>query len=278
MATGLDSLRFIPACAGDASRLNSASFAHDGSSPRVRGTRLQSRLRSPSRSVHPRVCGERAALVPSLAASAVHPRVCGERLPRPFPSDRANGSSPRVRGTLTRAVLARTSTARFIPACAGNALALASGISARRFIPACAGNARHRCRMSIALGRFIPACAGNAAACAAARAVHPRVCGERLRGSGSSVGSSPRVRGTLAIAVVVEIACSVHPRVCGERMRLAGIDGQRPVHPRVCGERRVNVATDGPIGRSFMRCMTSAIASLHSASEKKVSPRSRPRM
>ena len=31
-------------------------------------------------------------------------------------------------------------------------------------------------------------------------------------------------------------------------------------------------------GTSFMRCMTSAIASLHSASEKKVSPRSRPRM
>jgi hypothetical protein len=32
------------------------------------------------------------------------------------------------------------------------------------------------------------------------------------------------------------------------------------------------------MGRSFMRRMTSAIASLHSASEKNVSPRSRPRM
>ena len=32
------------------------------------------------------------------------------------------------------------------------------------------------------------------------------------------------------------------------------------------------------MGRSFMRCMTRAIAALHSASEKNVSARSRPRM
>ena len=72
-----------------------------------------------------------------------------------------------------------------------------------RFIPACAGNAAADCPHGVALDRFIPACAGNATHAGAAMrpttAVHPRVCGERMRRPGiarSISGSSPRVRGT----------------------------------------------------------------------------------
>ena len=135
-----DRARFIPACAGNASSSSSprsSSAVHPrvcgersssdaeigcevGSSPRVRGTPTPQGpdfwwerfipacagnactpgLRCPRRSVHPRVCGERAC-----------------KLELPF-IDR--GSSPRVRGTPPRSPLP-DGNLRFIPACAGNA-------------------------------------------------------------------------------------------------------------------------------------------------------------
>jgi len=72
----------------------------------------------------------------------------------------ANGSSPRVRGTL---------------------IGVAMPVGAERFIPACAGNAPE----------IDPLDPGMA--------VHPRVCGERCQAiwrGDLSHGSSPRVRGT----------------------------------------------------------------------------------
>ena len=140
---------------------------------------------------------------------------------------------------------------------------------ANRFIPACAGNA----------------VAGSASAARAA--VHPRVCGERWVVVGVLMvgsGSSPRVRGTLPyggaeaprdrfIPACAGNAggpppsrrrCSVHPRVCGERKRprppprtqqrfipacagnarcLRCLPTRRAVHPRVCGERSASCAS-----------------------------------
>ena len=77
---------------------------------------------------------------------------------------RAIGSFPRLRGTGDGFVPLRLE---------------------RRFIPACAGNGR--CRAS---GRSAPS-------------VHPRVCGERRKEAAElagTVGSSPRVRGTVPVA------------------------------------------------------------------------------
>ncbi len=112
--------RFIPACAGNAqispvpmwivavhprvcgerpAMYRDAHFAV-GSSPRVRGTRVQCGAARNLATVHPRVCGER---------ETVYQLVC-----------RALGSSPRVRGTQSRDIPRRQSR-RFIPACAGNA-------------------------------------------------------------------------------------------------------------------------------------------------------------
>ena len=70
--------------------------------------------------------------------------------------------------------------------------------------------------------RFIPACAGNARQCC-------RPCDH-------CVGSSPRVRGTLARADWRRRA-AVHPRVCGERILAVNVALSCAVHPRVCGER-----------------------------------------
>ena len=92
----------------------------DGSSPRVRGT---------PETLMPVLMGMR--FIPACAGNAkgrkswpmsrtVHPRVCGERrVTMTWPSIRS-GSSPRVRGTRAQSKR-RDPHRRFIPACAGNA-------------------------------------------------------------------------------------------------------------------------------------------------------------
>ena len=171
-----------------------------GSSPRVRGTLVTKPI--PSRAfrfipacagntrqkrdprgdlaVHPRVCGEHAALCRDIGGATVHPRVCGEHRQLAVNSYQQGGSSPRVRGT--QAVLPQCGMPRrFIPACAGNT---ASGVD--------------------------PADWGT---------VHPRVCGEHLAVYvfwAIAAGSSPRVRGTLKRYTPPTAGGSVHPRVCGE--------------------------------------------------------------
>ena len=120
MAQAGSERRFIPACAGNASR----RF-----------------IMHPRYSVHPRVCGERAKLlsagmddsrfIPACAGNAVclhhegarrkvHPRVCGERAVWGRRPKWCVGSSPRVRGTQP-SISSSHYSLRFIPACAGNA-------------------------------------------------------------------------------------------------------------------------------------------------------------
>ena len=216
-------LRFIPACAGNASSCLLATtrtpvhprvcgerlqrefgdYPSGGSSPRVRGTRPASRRISlPTRFI-PACAGNALPKCRQPRQPTVHPRVCGER---------ERGRTQCLNGR------------RFIPACAGNAQTLFSprlgflGSSPRvrgtpdnaqgppgqhRFIPACAGNALTGLGASDALAgssprvrgtpgcasrsqhrqRFIPACAGNAFF--------------RDGGIQERHGSSPRVRGTL---------------------------------------------------------------------------------
>ena len=222
-------------------------------------------------SVHPRVCGERVAYVavqgvasrfiPACAGNAsptgttcptrpVHPRVCGERKKVAALTMPDHGSSPRVRGTHHRLLLAKQRD-RFIPACAGNA---ANARCHRLQTPVHPRVCGERPRPSHVLGgllRFIPACAGNAAFASFAVTcvtVHPRVCGERTyicTISYTGNGSSPRVRGTRMEALYALHpyrfipACAGNARVARER-RWA-----KTVHPRVCGERGRWPATTG---------------------------------
>ena len=98
-----------------------------------------------------------------MGVLAVHPRVCGERRGWRYFRRVHAGSSPRMRGTQTRATEVMIHD-RFIPAYAGNAV--------RNLVEE------------------------------VHQTVHPRVCGERSvedDGLDADDGSSPRMRGTLHI-------------------------------------------------------------------------------
>jgi len=156
-------LRFIPACAGNTvlplwrcgrppvhprvcgehTILFRTTRVPSGSSPRVRGTPQAAVFVLLNLRFIPACAGNTRERPSAWPWWSVHPRVCGEHLSLRPSSSRYSGSSPRVRGTRTRARL------RTLP---------------HRFIPACAGNTR---RESCARWR---------------RAVHPRVCGEHFFG------------------------------------------------------------------------------------------------
>ena len=275
-------IRFIPACAGNGltrsivtgsksvhprvcgERLIAGQIARPivGSSPRVRGTA--------ELEMHP-VLGHR--FIPACAGNgrrrptkggsrSVHPRVCGERQCTYCSRCLRNGSSPRVRGTVVRG-LEVSPRHRFIPACAGNGRNRAQ-VSKRGSVhprvcgerlkrldeafhnfgssPRVRGTGSISTRASQGV-RFIPACAGNgmvpltrAARCT----VHPRVCGERLRRASScfrSFGSSPRVRGTGEARLYAPPRNRFIPACAGNGDSRTARTGRSPVHPRVCGER-----------------------------------------
>ena len=172
--------RFIPACAGnriERPRVSTTDPVHprvcgeqqialkkrglaSGSSPRVRGTVYEWRGHAARYRFIPACAGNSIWPVEPPRPRPVHPRVCGEQLSAPRWLPRSNGSSPRVRGTVS---------------------AKRTSLSPSRFIPACAGN-----RQGTEFERV-------------RRSVHPRVCGEqppKFQRRGRPSGSSPRVRGT----------------------------------------------------------------------------------
>ena len=67
----------------------------------------------------PACAGNRLSNSHAIGQLMVHPRVCGEQLLTIAAKFGAGGSSPRVRGTGLRAMIAAL-LKRFIPACAGN--------------------------------------------------------------------------------------------------------------------------------------------------------------
>ena len=153
-------MRFVPACAGNASAVSGQDCGPVGPSPHARGT-LTNQLREDlTRRFIPACAGNAKRNSMRSGASAVHPRMRGERLPPPLPTGCPAGSSPHTRGTPD---------------------ADRMDAAARRFIPACAGNARNR---------------GNNWH---RWPVHPRMRGERGERPAASMcsgGSSPHARGT----------------------------------------------------------------------------------
>ena len=193
-----------------------------GSSPRVRGTQsCPDRLARGCRFI-PACAGNTARVVATLPALPVHPRVCGEHTGCIGSIGVITGSSPRVRGTRRKRFGARKLLG-FIPACAGNTMAMHEqawsatvhprvcgehGAIPADGVPPTGSSPRVRGTpgpdyQGVDTDRFIPACAGNTPSHISASAissVHPRVCGEHGEaGSGEDGGdgSSPRVRGTL---------------------------------------------------------------------------------
>ena len=211
--------RFIPACAGDTracyrnasnvtvhprvcgghASLRSFRLEGGGSSPRVRGTRHRSRAIPCEGRFIPACAGDTQNRPENSQPAPVHPRVCGGHVLNPSSSSAWFGSSPRVRGT-------RMGSAR--------------GHASSRFIPACAGDTLH--------SRGIPL----------RTAVHPRVCGGHSAVVGriaSTLGSSPRVRGTPRKKRSRPPIPRFIPACAGDTLGNQAGRAMRSVHPRVCG-------------------------------------------
>ena len=173
-----------------------------GSSPRMRGTRVQQFASTLQHGIIPAYAGN--TRYPPYCPQAVpdHPRVCGEHPRAPIMKFHGAGSSPRMRGT---------------PTCADYE------IPWRGIIPAYAGNTQD----SGILRRF--------------SRDHPRVCGEHLwlsQCAALRAGSSPRMRGTLNQLYISAQRKWIIPAYAGNTNSKQIKPPQYKDHPRVCGEHR----------------------------------------
>ena len=191
-----------------------------------------------------------------------HPRGCGEKWP-PWPwGPRWWGSSPRVRGKVTRAG-GEAAGVRIIPAGAGKresmeilpsnyqdhprgcgekASCVVSGVAVSGSSPRVRGKALGRGRDGGALG-IIPAGAGKRSAkkrVAVDALNHPRGCGEKMAPHGALgclAGSSPRVRGKALPPRRQPPFCRIIPAGAGKSRRMRRTAPSLPDHPRGCGEK-----------------------------------------
>ena len=172
-----------------------------GSSPRVRGTAPANRRHHARLRFIPARAGNGSSSSTDREDPPVHPRACGERSICGDDCSLPSGSSPRVRGTV---------------------LAADKMSNGKRFIPARAGNGYHAARRDIG------------------QSVHPRACGERSRArsiNSGSIGSSPRVRGTVVVSTSAWWLCRFIPARAGNGRPRSTCSGLATVHPRACGER-----------------------------------------
>ena len=172
----------------------------NGSSPRMRGTLIAQVPHLSNRRFIPAHAGNTLRCHGRLVMLSVHPRACGEHGWRRPGGTPPPGSSPRMRGTLTRPA-AGDGGLRFIPAHAGNT---------------CAGLSENK-----------------------GYSVHPRACGEHNNLKEPCVGrtgSSPRMRGTHNLEGLVAVIKRFIPAHAGNTCRARTPAPTPPVHPRACGE------------------------------------------
>ena len=174
-----------------------------GSSPRVRGKPVQHRRAPQGRRLIPARAGKTRRSILGVCPLGAHPRACGENSRRPTARAATSGSSPRVRGKRLR---------RHRPH------------DRRGLIPARAGKTRAR----------RPA--------GAARPAHPRACGENLIDNANplaQLGSSPRVRGKLAVVAAQVPDERLIPARAGKTPSAWERSWSTQAHPRACGENGV---------------------------------------
>ena len=171
-----------------------------GSSPRMRGARLQGRRPKSLTRIIPAYAGSTCRKGSSYLIIADHPRVCGEHWFDALEGDSVTGSSPRMRGA-REAEYGTYGSMRIIPAYAGST--------------------------SIVLTRQTMV------------RDHPRVCGEHEIIQHKSViqkGSSPRMRGARLCQAYRCLYGRIIPAYAGSTKCLTVIKRALKDHPRVCGE------------------------------------------
>ncbi len=231
----------------------------------MRGTPGAGRCNWPRRRFIPAHAGNTCPGARRSGCRPVHPRACGEHAAMAMMMTISIGSSPRMRGTRTSRV-SSACTIRFIPAHAGNT-------STRPMLPNWYSVHPRACgehdynfpadqkpvgsspRMRGTPGqthqangqrRFIPAHAGNTwppAPKPSAATVHPRACGEHSPCSPPPrpmTGSSPRMRGTPPGPLYFAVGVRFIPAHAGNTGRVEVGCQRSPVHPRACGEHTIS--------------------------------------
>ena len=127
-----------PRVCGERYSMSRAIGLITGSSPRVRGTLVRLKVSTSNDRFIPACAGNAQLLPPFRVARSVHPRVCGERALRSLSWLQGDGSSPRVRGTHEHAAT-KPPLRRFIPACAGNACRCWKSLGSRPVHPRVCG-------------------------------------------------------------------------------------------------------------------------------------------
>ncbi len=171
-----------------------------GSSPRMRGKHRAITEHTHKAGLIPAHAGKTTLFAPVKGSEEAHPRACGENSSASSVWLGQWGSSPRMRGKLTRTSWRRIS----------------SGL-----IPAHAGKTGERRHM-----RFV----GRA---------HPRACGENIAPALDDItvaGSSPRMRGKRHRVAFTPYASRLIPAHAGKTTRQLWEHSQVRAHPRACGE------------------------------------------
>ena len=192
--------RVHPRVCGEAQGAVSSIFRDLGPSPRVRGSRVSRVGQLPADGSIPACAGKPAAFADAPPPSRVHPRVCGEASFMTPWNHLVKGPSPRVRGSLEQKVGGRVRSGS---------------------IPACAGKPQTNL-FALDMG-----------------GVHPRVCGEAVRGHAQGAGGrgpSPRVRGSLVYHPLQPHRHGSIPACAGKPRSTSRTCRSMRVHPRVCGE------------------------------------------
>ena len=146
-----------------------------------------------------------------------HPRGCGEKGRSPLSVVLVQGSSPRVRGEGSSGAMSRSRV---------------------RIIPAGAGRSHHASLVFLS------------------RWDHPRGCGEkhcRPRPWADGPGSSPRVRGEVALWPFIASAAGIIPAGAGRSRGARRPGGDSGDHPRGCGEKLASRGVAVGIGGSSPR-------------------------
>ena len=271
----------IPAYAGNTHRMNQRAARHgdhprvcgehtmassgvracSGSSPRMRGTLVQSVDAERGDGIIPAYAGNTSPSIRQAATRRDHPRVCGEHIEYKVEGANSQGSSPRMRGTRFRQLEVRRRPG-IIPAYAGNTSLLTRfssmsqdhpRVCGEHFIeqtdaprivgssPRMRGTPFSDCGRGTGRG-IIPAYAGNTDLLWSASGLfrdHPRVCGEHLMPQffhASCAGSSPRMRGTPVLRSFRGLRMGIIPAYAGNTGRQSCRPFWRRDHPRVCGE------------------------------------------
>ena len=244
-----------------------------GSSPRVRGKRHVPPSCRCKRRIIPASAGQTQACFRLVRCFADHPRECGANGIYLTDSEKADGSSPRVRGK--RRVKARElHRVRIIPASAGQTMLFVVVVAMITDHPReCGANSdgpANRCSM---LGssprvrgkqarrtgirrqrRIIPASAGQTRCgrCSARRlSDHPRECGANVFGvmkPAGYCGSSPRVRGKHLFDLFRHCARRIIPASAGQTAQAKYSTCRTTDHPRECG---ANSGYNGPLDLNY---------------------------